>query len=125
MVAPYSVALYGSRRVRPAAGIGAGVALVAVALPTGLPSSERSGVLGLLLSVVVVQAQAAQRTLDRDVDRARAVVASIEGTGREALDEMRQLLWVLRAGAELERDGEGGPFGPQPGLERLGELVEQ
>jgi len=125
MVAPYSVALYGSRRVRLAAGIGAGVALVAVALPTGLPSSERSGVLGLLLSVVVVQAQAAQRTLDRDVDRARAVVASIEGTGREALDEMRQLLWVLRAGAELERDGEGGPFGPQPGLERLGELVEQ
>jgi signal transduction histidine kinase len=185
MVAPYSVALYGSRRVRLATAVGAGVALVAVALPTGLPSSDRSGALALLLagvgawilgstlrdrrarvtnledraerlererelearravaeerlriarelhdvvahnlSVVVVQAQAVQRTLDRDVDRARAVVASIEGTGREALDEMRQLLGVLRGGAELELDGEGGPFGPQPGLERLGELVEQ
>jgi signal transduction histidine kinase len=188
MVAPYSVALYGSRQVRLAAGVGAGVALIAVALPTGLPSSDRTGVVGLLvggvgawilgntlrerrarvtdledqaarlererelearravaeerlriarelhdvvahnLSVVVVQAQAAQRVLDGDVDRARAVVASIEGTGREALDEMRQLLGVLRASAELDQhgdDGEGGPFGPQPGLERLDELVEQ
>jgi signal transduction histidine kinase len=186
MVAPYSVALYGSRRVRLATSVGAGLALVAVALPTGLPSSERSDTLALLLagigawmlgatlrgrrahvaeledrtarlerereleasravaeerlriarelhdvvahnlSVVVVQAQAAQRTLDRDIDRARAVVASIETTGREALDEMRQLLGVLRGGAELELDGEdASSYGPQPGLERLEELVAQ
>ena len=186
MVAPYSVALYGSRRVRLATGVGAGLALVAVALPTGLKSSERSDTVALLvagigawvlgatlrgrrahlaeledrtvrlereraleasravaeerlriarelhdvvahnLSVVVVQAQAAQRTLDRDIDRARAVVASIEGTGREALDEMRQLLGVLRGGGETGPDWEeASSYGPQPGLERLDELVAQ
>jgi signal transduction histidine kinase len=79
------------------------------------------------LSVVVVQAQAAQRILDRDLERARGVVVSIERTGREALDEMRRLLGVLRAG-EPSGDGEAegdGLFGPQPGLARLGELVGQ
>ncbi len=190
MFAPYSVALYGSRRVRLATSVGAGVALVVAALPTGLPSYERTNTLALLLagvgawvlgatlrgrrahvaeledrtarlerereleasravaderlriarelhdvvahnlSVVVVQAQAAQRTIDRDVDRARAVVESIERTGREALDEMRQLLGVLRGGAELESDGEEAEgeeagYGPQPGLERVEELVAQ
>jgi signal transduction histidine kinase len=186
MVAPYSVALYGSRRVRLATSVGAGVALVVAALPTGLPSYERSNTIALLLagigawiagatlrgrrahvaeledrtvrlerereleasravaeerlriarelhdvvahnlSVVVVQAQAAQRTIERDVDRARAVVESIERTGREALDEMRQLLGVLRGGAGLEPDGEvAGSYGPQPGLERVEELVAQ
>jgi signal transduction histidine kinase len=187
MVAPYSVALYGSRRVRLATSVGAGVALVVAALPTGLPSYQRSNAIALLLAgigawmlgatlrgrrahvaeledrtarlerereleasravaeerlriarelhdvvahnlsvVVVVQAQAVQRTIDRDVDRARAVVESIERTGREALDEMRQLLGVLRDGAGLEPDGEeAGSYGPQPGLERLEELVAQ
>ena len=186
MVAPYSVALYGSRRVRLATGVGAGVALVVAALPTGLPSYERSSTVALLLagigawmagatlrgrrahvaeledrtvrlerereleasravaeerlriarelhdvvahnlSVVVVQAQAAQRTIDRDADRARTVVESIERTGREALDEMRQLLGVLRGGAGVEPDDEeAGSYGPQPGLERVEELVAQ
>src|SRR6266508_3335652 len=79
------------------------------------------------LSVVVVQAQAAQRILDRDLERARGVVVSIERTGREALDEMRRLLGVLRAGEPSgggEAEGDG-LFGPQPGLARLGELVGQ
>jgi signal transduction histidine kinase len=184
MAAPYSVALYGSRRVQRVSAVAAGVVVAALALPLGLlRPSDRGALVGLLvggvvawlvgntirerrgrvvdledraarlererelearravaeerlriarelhdvvahnLSVVVVQAQAAQRTLDRDIERARAVVASIEGTGREALDEMRQLLGVLRSAAP--GDPEDGEFGPQPGLARLDELVEQ
>jgi len=186
LVAPYSVAAHGSRRVRLAAAAAAGVALVAIALlPSGRWSrgdalalmiagagawllgsvlrDRRAGVAELAertarlererelearraaaeerlriarelhdvvahnLSVVVVQAQAAQRILDRDTDRARGVVVSIERTGREALDEMRRLLGVLRAGEPpAEADGDAdGLFGPQPGLARIGELVEQ
>jgi signal transduction histidine kinase len=186
MAAPYSLALYGSRRAQRASAVAAAVALLVLALPVGLPSAQRGqavtvlvvGVVAWLvgntirerrgrfvdledraarlererelearravaeerlriarelhdvvahnLSVVVVQAQAAQRVLDRDTGRARAVIASIEGTGREALDEMRQLLGVLRGGVpDGPEDGAGGEFGPQPGLARLGELVEQ
>jgi signal transduction histidine kinase len=186
LVAPYSVAAYGSRRVRLAAAAAAGVALVAIALlPSGRWSrgdalalmiagagawllgsvlrDRRAGVAELAertarlererelearraaaeerlriarelhdvvahnLSVVVVQAQAAQRILDRDADRARGVVVSIERTGREALDEMRRLLSVLRAGEPSAGTDAGadGLFGPQPGLARIGELVEQ
>jgi signal transduction histidine kinase len=186
MAAPYSLALYGSRRAQRASAVAAGVALLVLALPIGLPSAQRGQAVALLvvgvvawlvgntirerrgrfvdledraarlererelearravaeerlriarelhdvvahnLSVVVVQAQAAQRVLDRDTGQARAVIASIEGTGREALDEMRQLLGVLRGGApDGPSDGEGGEFGPQPGLARLGELVDQ
>jgi signal transduction histidine kinase len=186
MAAPYSLALYGSRRAQRASAVAAGVALLVLALPIGLPSAQRGQAVALLvvgvvawlvgntirerrgrfvdledraarlererelearravaeerlriarelhdvvahnLSVVVVQAQAAQRVLDRDTGQARAVIASIEGTGREALDEMRQLLGVLRGGApDGPSDGEGGELWPQPGLARLGELVEQ
>lgn len=185
MIVPYSVALYGGRRLQRLAAAGTGVALLLLALPTGLPSQIRGNLVALLaagvvawlvgntmrqrrahfaelsdraarlererelearravaeerlriarelhdvvahnLSVVVVQAQAAERLLDRDPARAREVIASIEGTGREALDEMRQLLGVLRGAEAAEPAGPQGEFGPQPGLARLGELAEQ
>src|SRR6266536_3381944 len=133
LVAPYSVALYGSRRVRLIAAACAGVALIVLALPVSsgwdrgnslallvagagawlvgdVMRNRRAGVADLAertarlererdleaaraaaeerlriarelhdvvahnLSVVVVQAQAAQRILDRDLERARGVV---------------------------------------------------
>jgi signal transduction histidine kinase len=72
------------------------------------------------LSVVVVQAQALHPVVGRDPEQARALAVSIEETGREALEEMRQLLGVLRADSPDDSD-----LGPQPGLDRLGALVEQ
>jgi signal transduction histidine kinase len=70
------------------------------------------------VSVMVVQAAAAGRVLDQDPALARASLATIETTGREALTEMRRLLGVLRA-------GDPSPAGPQPSLGRLPELVEE
>jgi signal transduction histidine kinase len=50
------------------------------------------------ISVVVIQAQGAQRMLDRDPARSREAMAETERTGRTALEEMRRLLGLLRSG---------------------------
>jgi len=68
------------------------------------------------LASIVMQAGGAQDVLARDPERAGAALASIEGTARQGLGEMRRLLGLLGDG--------GAPREPQPGLDRLGELVE-
>ena len=69
------------------------------------------------VSVMVVQAGAARRALDRDPDAAVGALGAVETTGREALTEMRRLLGILRP------DGQDAEHAPQPSLERLGALV--
>jgi hypothetical protein len=64
------------------------------------------------MSVMVVQAGGARRVLDREPERAREALASIEDTGRQALGEMRRLLGVLRPGP----DDEAAERAPEPGL---------
>jgi signal transduction histidine kinase len=56
------------------------------------------------VSVMVVQAGAAERLVDTDPETARRSLANIQTVGRDALAEMRQLLGLLRsAGGETER----------------------
>ena len=71
------------------------------------------------VSVMVVQAGAAQRVIEGDPARARDALSSIEKAGRQALVELRRLLGVLRAD-----DGSHG-VAPQPGLAQVGELIER
>jgi signal transduction histidine kinase len=71
------------------------------------------------VGAMVVQAQGARRMLDRDPERAREALETIERTGRAALDDMRRSLGVLR------RQGSDAPLAPQPGMDGLGALVEQ
>ncbi|MFF5249957.1 sensor histidine kinase [Streptosporangium sp. NPDC000095] len=52
--------------------------------------------IGHALNVVTVQAGAAARTLDRDPAVARAVLGAIEESARAALEELDQVLGVLR-----------------------------
>ena len=54
------------------------------------------------LSVVVVQAQAADRVLEGDQRSAREALAAIDSTGRQALVEMRRLVGMLRRGRRAE-----------------------
>src|SRR5215472_5384506 len=49
------------------------------------------------VSVIVIQAQGAQRMLDLDPDRSRQAMGDVERTARTALEEMRRLLGLLRA----------------------------
>jgi signal transduction histidine kinase len=71
------------------------------------------------LSVIVAQAAAARRVLDRRPETARNVLASVEAVGRDALDGLRRLVGLLRTeGLRSER-------APQPTLERLPWLLAQ
>ena len=71
------------------------------------------------VSLIAVQAAAAEDLLDRDPDRARASLSAVQATARDALSEMRRLLSVLRA------DDAVPGLAPQPGLASAGELVRQ
>ncbi|MGC0421324.1 sensor histidine kinase [Embleya sp. AB8] len=71
------------------------------------------------VSVMVVQADGAAYTIDASPERAREALGTIAATGREALAEMRRLLGVLRSQTETDA------YVPQPGVDQLGELVEQ
>jgi signal transduction histidine kinase len=71
------------------------------------------------LSVIVVQAAAEQRVLPEGNESTREVLGAIERTGRQALVELRHLLGVVR------RTDEGLELSPQPGLDRLDELVAE
>jgi signal transduction histidine kinase len=70
------------------------------------------------VSVMVVQATAANDVFDTHPERARDALRSIEATGRSALTELRRLLGVVRPSPHERRQ-------PQPGLASLGALLEQ
>ena len=66
----------------------------------------------------MVQAGAGRRVIDRDRTAATEAFRRIEDTGRTGLAEMRRLLGILRTHTEVPT------LLPQPGLERLDELLE-
>jgi signal transduction histidine kinase len=67
------------------------------------------------LSVIVVQAEAAQEVLASKPDRAGAAMGAVADTARSALGELRRVLGVLRS--------EGGGRAPQPDLDAVDDLV--
>jgi signal transduction histidine kinase len=71
------------------------------------------------VSLMTVQAGAAKAVAAEDLEGALQAMGAVEEAGRQALDELRHLLGVLRPEADL--DG----LGPQPGLADLPRLVEQ
>jgi signal transduction histidine kinase len=77
---------------------------------------EMHDVVAHSVNVMIIQAAAARRSLDSAPDEAKAMLASLEATGRSAMTEMRQILGVLRSG-----DGEPDRA-PQPTLSMLHEL---
>ena len=73
------------------------------------------------VSVMVVQAAAGEDVFDEDPGKARESLAAVASTGRAALTELRRLLGVIRA-----EDDRGAPaYAPQPGIERIDDLVVQ
>ena len=69
------------------------------------------------VSIVAVQAGAAEELLERDPERARQHLAAVRRTAREAMSEMRRALDVLRE--------DEAPHAPQPGLVRLDDLIDE
>ena len=107
------------------------------------------------MSVIAVQAGYGQYVIDSSPDDARDALGAIQATSREALEEMRRMLGVLRqqdaAAAPVPAPGAGAsaagsaareaavapaapaapraamsaPLAPAPGLARLGRLIER
>jgi signal transduction histidine kinase len=71
------------------------------------------------VSVIVIQAGAGLRALDRRPDQTRTAVEAIDRTGREALLDMRRMVAVLGDASAPSA------LAPMPRLDRLGELVEE
>jgi signal transduction histidine kinase len=82
-------------------------------------AGEMHDVVAHALSAMVVQAGAARRFVERDPARAGEAFAAVEGTGREALTEIRRLLGVLR------REDEDLALAPQPSLAHVSTLVRR
>jgi signal transduction histidine kinase len=75
------------------------------------------------VSVMTVQAGAARRILDKDPERTREALSTIEEVGRTALSEMRRIVGVLRT--ERDTEPSGRELAPQPGVHDIGSLVDQ
>jgi signal transduction histidine kinase len=71
------------------------------------------------ITVMVLQAGAADAVLERTPEQAREALREIQSAGRSALVDMRHLLAVLRA------DGGDDDLAPQPQLSDLPRLLEQ
>jgi len=80
---------------------------------------ELHDVVAHAMSVIVVQAGAERHVLPPEQESTRAVLETIERTGRQALGEMRRLLGMMRS------DDSDGVLAPQPSLAYLPDLCEQ
>ncbi len=72
------------------------------------------------MSVIAVQAGVANHVIDSNPREARRVLASIAGTSRAGLAELRSLMSTLRS----TEPPEPAPLKPTPGIDRLPELLD-
>ena len=80
---------------------------------------ELHDVIAHSVSVIVVQAGAGERVLDENPEQTRQALLSIRETGSQTLVELRRLLGLLRLTQEALS------LAPQPGIARLGMLVDE
>jgi len=80
---------------------------------------EMHDAVGHRVSLMVLQAGAIEMAA-ADPQRVEQLAGQVQTAGRQALDELRQMVGVLRAG-----ETEEAPLAPQPGLDALARLVEE
>ncbi|MGP4009470.1 sensor histidine kinase [Streptomyces sp. 4N124] len=121
-----SGAWYLGRRLRLRAGRAARLLREQAAEARRIVTEERSHIARELhdvvahrVSMMTVQAGAARMVAAEDPQGALEAMAAVEEAGRQALDELRHLLGVLRPDAERD------DLGPQPGLAELPRLVAE
>ena len=71
------------------------------------------------VSLIAVQAAAAEELLDRDTQRARQSMRAVQDAARGTMTDMRRLLTILR------EEGDAPGLSPATGLSAVPELVEQ
>jgi signal transduction histidine kinase len=92
---------------------------VAVAHERARIARELHDVVAHTVSLMVIQTGAGRRRIQRERSEDAELLAEVESAGRDAIDELRRLLGILRD------PDEALSLTPQPGLERLEPLVEQ
>jgi signal transduction histidine kinase len=75
------------------------------------------------VSMMTIQAGAARKVLDVSADQAREAMLAVEAAGRTAMSELRQVMGLLTMAAD--GSPENMDLAPQPGLDRLAELVDR
>jgi signal transduction histidine kinase len=80
---------------------------------------EMHDAVGHRVSLMVLQAGAIEMAA-ADQERVEQLACHVQLAGRQALDELRQAVGVLRAGED-----DGAPLTPQPGLDDLEQLVKE
>lgn len=99
------------------------LARIAVAQERIRIARELHDVVAHSLSVIAVQADAAEAALLKDPARAVPPMKAIRGSAREALGDMRQLLRVLRTEGSAEAGPADGALSPAHGMDDLDQLV--
>jgi signal transduction histidine kinase len=89
----------------------------AIAAERARIAREMHDAVGHRVSLMVLQAGAIEMAAD-DRDRVEQLACHVQLAGRQALDELRQAVGVLRGGED-----DGAPLTPQPGLDDLARLV--
>jgi signal transduction histidine kinase len=89
---------------------------LAVAEERARIARELHDVVAHAVSVMVLQVGAVRHRLPQSLAEDKEALTDVEKAGREALAEMRRLLSALHDGQDVER-------APQPGLDRLDDLV--
>jgi signal transduction histidine kinase len=92
---------------------------LAVAAERARIARELHDIVAHNVTVMVALADGADHTLDLDREQAREAVRSVASTGREALEELRGLLGLLRDADSAEP----AAHAPQPGVAQLDELL--
>jgi signal transduction histidine kinase len=98
------------------------LARLAVADERAAIARELHDVVAHSLAVMIVQADGASYTLDADKEQARTALGAIGATGRDALEDMRRLVALLRG------TGDGGDLAPERrrvAMDQLDVLVER
>jgi signal transduction histidine kinase len=98
------------------------LARIAVATERASIARELHDVVAHSMAVMIVQADGAAYTLDGDPDRAKVAIKQVAATGRDALEDMRRLVGVLRAGHDDET--EPPEDRRRVGLDQLDALVD-
>ncbi|MET9972685.1 histidine kinase [Streptomyces sp. NPDC006356] len=105
----------------------------AVAAERDRIARELHDIVSHTVSLMVVQASAAREVLGTMPDEAAAALRAVEDAGRGAMTDLRHLLGLLAPSPSGEDDAVAGPrdddtaadLAPQPGLDRLGQLVDR
>lgn len=91
----------------------------AIATERARIAREMHDAVGHRVSLMVLQAGAIEMAA-ADRERVEQLACQVQLAGRQALDELRQAVGVLRAGED-----DGAPLTPQPGLDDLERLVKE